>query len=284
MKKFVFVILHYLTIEDTISAVNSINKYCKNYNYEIVIIDNGSPNETGIKLKKKYGNNPLIHLILLNENLGFSKGNNKGIRYAKEKLNPDFIILMNNDTELLNNKFISQVEEEYKKSSFAVLGPKIKNLDNNYSCFDPTLPSIKDLYIEMLKLKLKSINLPSFILYNKLKKTRYNEQKEYINKKNENAVVHGCFLILSKNYLDNFDGLEEKTFLYGEEILLYLQIKKYNLLSVYNPDIIVFHKEASSSKKMYKTDKKRLKIKFKLMIHSKKIQIEEIRSMKNVDK
>ena len=93
-----FVVLHYQNIDDTINCLNSIKKMKKidDINIKIVLIDNKSPNNSGKVLKKMYENDPIIHTILLDENLGFSKANNIGYKYAKEN-KPDMIIVNNND-------------------------------------------------------------------------------------------------------------------------------------------------------------------------------------------
>jgi len=55
--KFTFVVLHYITIEDTTECVDSILTNIKYDNYNIIIIDNGSPNDTGKLLADKYDSN-----------------------------------------------------------------------------------------------------------------------------------------------------------------------------------------------------------------------------------
>ena len=52
----VFVVLHYLTIDDTIECVNSIKEKCKKGNFRIVIVDNASPNNSKNELKEVYEN------------------------------------------------------------------------------------------------------------------------------------------------------------------------------------------------------------------------------------
>ena len=122
--KFVFVILNYITENDTIECVDSIINNCKENNFEIVIVDNDSPNKSGINLKNRYKDKKLIHVIISKKNLGFANGNNLGFKYAKEKLNPDFIILCNSDTQVLYNDFCEKIEKKYNEIKFAVLGPK----------------------------------------------------------------------------------------------------------------------------------------------------------------
>ena len=69
----VFIILHYKNINDTIECINSIRTLEDN-NYKIVVVDNNSGiEEDDIKLKSLVDD-----LIILEENIGFAKGNNKG--------------------------------------------------------------------------------------------------------------------------------------------------------------------------------------------------------------
>ena len=149
--KFAFVILHYLTYEDTCNCVDSIEDHCKKFNYDIIIVDNGSNNTSGEKLLDKYKNNSKIKIIISKENIGFAKGNNLGFEYAKTNLNPDFIILANNDTMLINDYFCSEIIKEYNISNFAVLGPKIILKDNT---INPII--YPNLEVAILKRQLKN--------------------------------------------------------------------------------------------------------------------------------
>ena len=63
-KKIVFLILHYYTIDDTIKCVNSIKSNIDADNYEIVIVDNASPNDTGKELEELYKDNDKIHVLI----------------------------------------------------------------------------------------------------------------------------------------------------------------------------------------------------------------------------
>ena len=50
--EFSFVILHYLVMDQTVNAVNSIKENMASYFFHIVIVDNGSPNESGRALEE----------------------------------------------------------------------------------------------------------------------------------------------------------------------------------------------------------------------------------------
>ena len=69
MKKFVYLILHYISIDETKKCVESIISKSKKKNYDIVIVDNASPNNSGLQLKEVYKNNKNIHIILNKKNL-----------------------------------------------------------------------------------------------------------------------------------------------------------------------------------------------------------------------
>ena len=55
MKKVVFVILHYCAVDITIRAVTVLQENLKYPDYEIVLVDNASPDDSGGILEKKYG-------------------------------------------------------------------------------------------------------------------------------------------------------------------------------------------------------------------------------------
>lgn len=90
MKKMVFVVLHYLTTDDTVECVSSIRRCCADGEYQIIIVDNASPNKSGKQLMEKYEKDKDIDLLILENNLGFARGNNVGIAYARNKYDPKY--------------------------------------------------------------------------------------------------------------------------------------------------------------------------------------------------
>ena len=286
MEKIGFVILHYYTQKDTISCVESIQTKMKKENYEIVIIDNGSKNESGKLLKKKYENEDKIHVLIQKENLGFAKGNNIGFKYAKEQLKCNYIVLLNNDTCILQEEFFNLIKEEYNKSGFAVLGPKIYLLKNQ---INPV--NLNSLSIQKIKKELRSDSLNLFFSYMGLYQL-YTNTKKWIKKllkKNivqnladvntyyKNIILHGCCLIFSPIYIEKFNGLDERTFLYHEEELLFYRLQKNKMISVYNPKIEIFHAEDSATNAITVTDRKKRIFVYKNKIKSGKILYYELK-------
>jgi GT2 family glycosyltransferase len=263
MNKIAFVILHYCTLQDTIDCIFSIKDRIDTENYEIIIVDNCSPDGSGRQLEKYYKDETKVTILHNNCNLGFAKGNNVGFRYAKNKLHCNFIVLLNSDTLLLSDNFFQLIEQEYLESSFAVLGPLIKT-PNDKNTSNPgrdSVMSIKELQSFIWKIRIRLILNQLYIefFYNNillfLKKMNKNFHiiKVDYEKRVENVQLHGCCLVLSQKYINYFEGLNEKTFLYLEEAILYTEVIMAKMKTVYNPNLIIFHKEDGATDSILKT-------------------------------
>lgn len=281
MKIFAFVILHYNTIDDTRECVSSIRKFIEDGSYHIIIVDNGSPNGSGQILANDYQNDKDITVIFNNENLGFARGNNVGIKYAKENLKADFIILANSDTVLMDDSFISRVSNEYVNSGFAVLGPKevIPTPPYVYKQEKSSLMTRKECFISMLKIIwsiiLNFIGVDLWYQRNISKKNKraYNFNPEI---RQENLQLHGFFLVFSKRYFDEYDGLNDRTFLYREEELLLLRLSKKKLKSVYLPELQVFHKGGKATSSLYESDRRKRRYIYSHLLRSTYILYDEL--------
>lgn len=250
--KVVFVILHYITIDDTTQCIESILANIEYDNYSIVIVDNGSKNNTGNELKEQYRDNKKVTIIINDENVGFAKGNNIGFRYAKNQLNADFIILLNNDTVITQHEFIINLIESYKKNNFYICGPNIvSRVDKSkQNPIKKEFYSIKDVKKRIIKLYLLKI-LSIFNIDEKGQKLYFKiKKRKVIDKsvdKDKDFKLHGCCLVFSKLYINKYEGLYDETFMYGEEDILKYISERDSLKMIYEKSINIFHKECSST-------------------------------------
>ena len=261
-----FVVLHYNAIKETIDCINSIKERIDTENYYVIIVDNASPNQTGDILIEKYDSDDKVFVLKATENLGFAKGNNLGYKYAVEQLECDFVCALNNDTLLVQDDFFNTILEEYQKSQFGVLGPKILLNNGKYQPVYYNFPDVKyyenELAIHqrdywLVKHRLHYIVVPCRILKNyllrviwKKKNTRFTriQTLECVDRRMENVVIHGCCIVFSPKYIREYqEGFQPDTFLYKEEELLYLRCKKKNLTTVYNPNLKIRHLEDIST-------------------------------------
>lgn len=277
MEKVVFVILHYLTIEDTLECVKSIYQNIKYDNYEIIIVDNASTNGSGDILKRKFRDNDKIHLLINKENLGFAKGNNIGYIYARNKLKADFIILINNDTYILDENFIKSINDYYKENKFHLMGPRIISTqdNNNQNPLMNVITEKKDIVKHIIKYSilylLNITQIERVIKYIKSNKNSlYNNSKKVSEERTLiNIPLHGSCLICSPMFIDNMEyAFYPNTFLFVEEDILYKICMKKNFTTVYYPQITIFHKEDSSTNFLMQSNEKKRRFIYKNIIKS----------------
>lgn len=280
---FSFVILHYNTVAETVKCVDSIKKLVGN-SIDIVIVDNASPNKSGLELFSLYQEDDHVVVLLCKENLGFAKGNNVGINYARKYLNSDFVVVLNNDTYMVQRNFLDVVEEEWKYSHFAVLGPKIHtfaNLNPNpiaekFTTTSAVAKAIRHNRYQKIRVYLGVDGAYEKIKYKVkkmfgLKRKHLKKKEELDNVRQENVKLHGCCYVFSPVFFSHFDGFDSRTFMYAEEDILYVHIKIKGLLMVYNPKLEIFHAEMVATKASSKNLKKMKLFRLRESIKSLKV-------------
>ena len=95
------IILNYKGKEDTVACVRSLFQM-NALNFEVIIVDNCSPNDSVAYFQKHI---PDIHVIETDTNLGYAGGNNVGIKYAL-KQGADAVLILNNDT-IVDQNFLN---------------------------------------------------------------------------------------------------------------------------------------------------------------------------------
>ncbi len=124
LPKVSIVILNWNGRDDTLACLDSVFKI--DYpNFEVVLIDNGSTDDSVLAIRKAF---PQSHLIETGKNLGYAGGNNVGIRYALEQ-GADFVFILNNDTKIAPDALTHLVQAAEKNPKAAVLGPVIYEME-----------------------------------------------------------------------------------------------------------------------------------------------------------
>lgn len=118
------IILNWNNANDTIHCLSSLTK--ADGDFRVYVVDNGSTDDSLQRINDWIGKNGCIsvNIVPLDTNYGFAKGNNKGIAYAR-KHNPDYFLLLNNDTEVKPDFLTKLFEFKQRHPEYSVLTPKI---------------------------------------------------------------------------------------------------------------------------------------------------------------
>lgn len=254
-----YIILHYKNIDETIECLTNLKKIISKDSH-IIIVDNNTINKSEEKLIKKFTED----ILKLDKNYGFAKANNKGIKYAQKKYNSKFYVVINNDVYITDKNFENIINKSYEKYHFDMLGPWIdsptKESHNPFPAIVRKEQIIKEIkYCDKLIKIYQSPFLFSLLkLYISIKHLIKKPIKEENGSKLAlNVPLHGCSIIFSKKYIAKYrEAFYNETFLFHEEEFLYQRVLKDKLVSLYNPELKVFHKEGSSIKKDKKSERK----------------------------
>lgn len=273
-----FVILHYLTDDDTIKCVNSILKRYTDRNYEIVIVDNYSNNGSIEKVEKEFKNIKNIHFIKNVRNLGFAKGNNEGYKYCRDILKCNNIIISNNDIIVDSSNIFERIELDVKKYKSGIIGPDIVSMvdKGHQNPMTEDIQTKKDIIKDIIKyrilLTLNVLNLYNFTR-NKFRNTGIKSRiKEFNPELKESVQLHGSFIIFTNLFVNKMqNAFCNDTFLYMEETILKKICDINEINTLYDPFIRVYHKEDSSTNKLNNSSKKKRTFVFKNLIKSLKV-------------
>lgn len=276
---FGFVILHYVTYEMTKTCVDSLLNSFPDENITITIVDNFSNNGSGEKLCTDFALNNKINVLINTSNLGFANGNNVGYHFQKKNINPDFLIVMNNDVVINDHEFLRKVCELYTSTSFAVLGPDIYNpFLNNHQNPERLMPRTPNEIKKRISSLERKCRFPKvYYLLSKMNNIFSNQADIHSRQKifeegKDNVILHGACYILSQDFIKARDNcFNPNTFLYHEEDILYLECMRANLKMVYSPLISVKHFEDVSTDASFKSEYKKATMRNKWLLDSAKV-------------
>jgi GT2 family glycosyltransferase len=219
------IIVSFNTKDLTLQCINSIFTEGSKLKKEVILVENGS-SDGSVEALKKLENK--IILIENSENLGFSKANNQGIKIHKGK----FILLLNSDTILKERTLEKLVTFTRNKVKVGVVAPKLLNPDGSDqpSVFNfPTVGrALQQYWLKVGKPLEKYIpqgSEPSKV----------------------EAVVMAAFLI-TPMALKKVGMLEERYFMFFEDLDYCRRVCKSGLDIYYLPDAEVFHHHGASGK------------------------------------
>lgn len=223
-------------IEDCLeSLLNKINSKEK-FNYEIIIVDNNSPDKQLPETEKKFQQEN-IKFLYLDENVGFGKGCNFGFSKASGK----YICFLNPDTIIKEDIFTPIINLFEKDKSIGIIGPKQQTRS---PFFDFSAGFYPNIFIELFSLIGLSVFFEGFIVFllTKMKK----------NKMIEVDWILGAAIFISYELFNRIDGFDKDYFMFSEEVDLCKRVSNAGFQIVYCPQYSIHHIGSVSGKKDYR--------------------------------
>lgn len=239
MTKVGVVVLNFINYEETIQCVESIIIQ-KNVDLDIVVVDNGSPNESYKNLVLKYSENELVNILKNNSNLGYARGNNVGINFLRSR-GCQFIVVCNSDVEFSSNSILKKMIDS-NDSSIGVMIPIIKNLDGSIEMRAQYRKNLFTLRVLKELLKMQCIYKKDKININTTK-----IESLGLGIQNSHYAITGSVFALTPSYFKYYNGLFSRTFLYVEELATLLLVHKAGLKTAIIDTDDVIHKGAAST-------------------------------------
>jgi GT2 family glycosyltransferase len=228
----VSIIIVNFNVKDLIdSCINSIQTYCNEELYEIIVVDNNSSDGSVELIKTIY---PKVKVIECKENNGFAKANNIGFEHSVG----EYILLLNPDTEFVEDSLTPILSLMQENLQYGAIGCKLLNTDKTLqpSCFD--FPSNLNFFTDHTGLSKFFPSLSSL-----KRKIDYNIMHEV-------DFVRGAFLMTRKSIINEHGFLDNQYFMYAEETDYCFKLQKFGHKVIYSPTTRVIHHQGQSSKQV----------------------------------
>jgi len=178
------------------------------------------------KIKDLPSNRKLI-LIKNEKNYGFAEGNNIGMRYALRALNPDYVLLLNNDT-VVDKEFLSELVKVGKvDEKVGIVGPKIYYYD------EPNKIWFAGGKINRRLGKTKHLGV------HKVDKRQFESIKKV-------DYIAGCAFLVKDEVFDKIGLLDKEYFCYFEDLDFCVRAQKEQYYCSYIPKAKIWHKVSQS--------------------------------------
>ena len=209
---------------------------------EIIVIDNASCDGTPQKVAKL---SPLVRLIRNEENLGFSEGNNKGIRMSSGK----YVLILNDDTEFRPGALGLLVRVMDADPRIGAVGPKFLNPDGSLQRGNAQkrFPCLRGMVSELLNLD---------VIFEKFPATRDLLTNRRDDKQGGDAEqIDGACLLARREALDAVGLFDEGFYFLFEDTDLCYRLKKAGWRLLYCPEAQIIHYGGSSFKKVLRSQR-----------------------------
>jgi len=229
------IIVNYNTAPYLAPCLASIGAHLADVRYEVCVVDNASTDGSATVIHRQF---PHVQLIASDRNLGFAAGLNLGLRHTSGQV----ALWLNPDSELLDVGMAKLLQYLDEHPDVGILGPQILDADGGIQLSSRSFPSYRTALFHRYSLITRWF--PN---------NRYS--RHYLHSDWDHNTVHqvdwvsGACLLHRRRILDDIGWLDERFFMYCEDVDFCLRARQAGWKVTYHPGAQVLHHIAGSSRR-----------------------------------
>jgi GT2 family glycosyltransferase len=191
--------------------------------FEVIISDNGSVDDSIEFVRKHY---PQVRIVENQQNLGFARGNNAGIRASRG----EYVLILNPDTIIHDGAFDRLIEFADRHPEAGAFGCRVLNPDGTYQVSARLFPTIWRYWVSALGLS----KLSSLFVYEEYPRWRGDTERSV-------DWQSGCCVMFRAGLLKNLGGFDEQFFYHFEEVDLCRRVWNAGRPILFTPQAVITH-------------------------------------------
>lgn len=225
---FDLIIINFNTPDLTINCVESAQKTYSKDEFNIIIVDNNSTDDSIFQFNKKLRD---VTIIETGKNLGYSGALNEGVKYAKSNV----FILSNSDIVFLENS-IERMIKPIIEGRADITGPQLLYPNNLWQESYNKFPGYK-------------LGLTDLLLINTIKRNylrKFFKINSHSGKMKKVDFVDGAIMTVSREIFEKVGGFDPEFSFYSEETAFSYQATELGACIYHIPDSILIHYRGAS--------------------------------------
>lgn len=235
MYKVCIVIVTWNNQSDIRECIDSVLSQKTSFSFKIIVVDNASSDST-IELVSYYNQ---VDILRNKKNKYLSPANNQGIKYALNKYDPEFVMVLNPDTVMPQNLLQTLVDDFSIDKDILAVGPKVLFYKNELHGRINSAGLFFDGFSQAYDIGFKE------------------EDKGQYNKKNFVLGVSGVCILYRSDLLKKVGFYWESIPMYFDELELFIRAAKLKLKVLYDGTVFIYHSwmQSTNQNKLFKVEK-----------------------------
>ena len=214
-------------VEDLRRCITSIEKKSTWKNYEIVVVENNSVEQSIRDYYKELESDPKVKIVTYEGGFNYSRINNVGVKETKG----EYLLFLNNDTEVISPDWMEQLLMYAQRKDVGAVGAKLYYADNTIQHAGVVigLGAHRSAGHTHYKMPRQHLGYMGRLCYAQ-----------------DVTAVTGACLMVKKSIYEEVDGLDESFTISLNDVDLCLKIREKGYLNIFTPFAELYHYESKT--------------------------------------